>query len=67
MARAVALHAGGDGLEGAGHALQARLGEGFNHLTPLHGNLAADRTGAVGGRRSAEASVIGAGPGVHVA
>ena len=67
--RAVALQARGDRLvEGAGHALQAQLGEGFDHLMPLHGNLAADRNGRSrrsGGWRRARASdvVIGAGAG----
>ena len=43
--RAVALKARGDGLvEGPGHALQAQLGEGFDHLMPLHGSLAAGRS-----------------------
>ena len=57
---ALTLQARGDGVvEGAGHALEAQLAQGLDHLMPLHGSLAAGRSAR--SRRWADGS--GPGPG----
>ena len=55
---AVALDAGGDRLiERARHAFEAKAAHGIDHLMPLHGHLAAGRSGR--SRRPADAPAPG--------